>query len=165
MSKNKKIIVGVIIVLLIIVIGIVVAYKLIENNVMNRENFKFNVENISSEPIDTVNNDRNKENTEETIFDAEIKRINTYNGITTVLVKGFETNEINYRGEFDFSIDDDTKILWIEPNSIKSNYTEIDVLKLKKGQKVTITSIGDILESYPAQLTKVTKVVVLNDKL
>lgn len=53
MSRNKKIIVGVIIVLLIIVIGIIVAYKLIENSVTNREDFKFNVENISSNPVDT----------------------------------------------------------------------------------------------------------------
>jgi hypothetical protein len=62
MSKNKKIIVGVIILLLIIVIGIVVAYKLIENSVTNREDFKFNVENISSNPVDTVNQEQNTDN-------------------------------------------------------------------------------------------------------
>lgn len=55
MNKNRKIIGGVIIVLLIIVIGIVVAYKLIENSVTNRENFKLNIENISPTPVDTVN--------------------------------------------------------------------------------------------------------------
>ena len=47
MDKNKKIIIGVIILLFIIVIGIVVAYKLIENSVTNRENYKVNIENIS----------------------------------------------------------------------------------------------------------------------
>lgn len=128
---------------------------------------------ISEEDLETINkiisskmyNESNKENVDETIFDAEIKRISTYNGITTILVKGFETNEINYRGEFDFSIDNDTKILWIEPNSIKSSYTELDISKLKEGQKVSITSVGDVLESYPAQLTKVTKVIVLNNEL
>ncbi len=62
MNKNKKIIIGVIIVLLIIVIGIVVAYKLIENSVTNRENYKFNVENISSTPIDTINNEKKEQN-------------------------------------------------------------------------------------------------------
>ncbi len=56
MSKNKKIIIRVIIVLLII-IGIVVAYKLIENNVTNREDFKFDVDNTSPNPVDTVNQD------------------------------------------------------------------------------------------------------------
>lgn len=52
---NKKTIIGVIVTLLIIVIGIVVVYKLIERDVTNREDFKFNVENISSNPVDTVN--------------------------------------------------------------------------------------------------------------
>ena len=64
MKKNKNIILGILIVLLIIVIGIVVAYNLIENSITNRENFKFNVENISSTPVNTVNDDKNKENIE-----------------------------------------------------------------------------------------------------
>ena len=64
MKKNKKIILEIIIILLIIIIGIVAAYKLIENGVTNRENFKFNVENISSTPVNTVNNEKNKENIE-----------------------------------------------------------------------------------------------------
>ncbi len=55
MDKNKKIIIEVIILLFIIVIGIVVTYKLIENSVTNRENYKVNIENISSTPVDTVN--------------------------------------------------------------------------------------------------------------
>ncbi len=58
MNKNKKIIVGVLITALIIVIGIVVVYKLIENSVTNREDFKINVENISSNPVDTESHDR-----------------------------------------------------------------------------------------------------------
>ncbi len=58
MKKNKKIIIGILITMLIIVIGIVVAYKLIENSVTNRENFKLNVENISSEPVNTESHDR-----------------------------------------------------------------------------------------------------------
>ncbi len=58
MKKNKKIIIGILITILIIVIGIVVAYKLIENSVTNRENFKLNVENISSEPVNTESHDR-----------------------------------------------------------------------------------------------------------
>lgn len=126
---------------------------------------------ISDEDLETINKiisskmDNQQENVKGTKFEAEIKKISTYNGITTILVKGFETNEINYRGEFDFSIDNDTKILWIEPNSIKSSYTELDISELKKGQKVSITSTGYILESSPAKLTKVTEVVVLNNEL
>ncbi len=58
MKKNKKIIIGILITILIIVIGIVVAYKLIENSVTNREKFKLNVENISSEPVNTESHDK-----------------------------------------------------------------------------------------------------------
>lgn len=63
MNKNKKIIIG-ILSAFIIVIGIVVAYKLIEKSVTNRENFKYTVDNISSTPVVTVNNERNKETVE-----------------------------------------------------------------------------------------------------
>lgn len=58
MSKNKKTIIGILIVVLIIAVGGVVAYKLIANNVTNRENFKFKVENISSNPVETVNHEK-----------------------------------------------------------------------------------------------------------
>ena len=101
----------------------------------------------------------------EDVFNAKIKRISGYNGITTVLIKGLESNDINHRGEFDFSIDNNTQILWIEPNSTKSSYTAIDSSKLKEGQNISITSTGYVLESSPAQLTKVTKVIVLEDEL
>lgn len=101
----------------------------------------------------------------EDVFNAKIKRISEYNGITTVLIKGLESNDINHRGEFDFSIGNNTQILWIEPKSTKSSYTAIDSSKLKEGQNISITSTGYVLESSPAQLTKVTKVIVLEDEL
>ena len=99
------------------------------------------------------------------VFKATIKEIREYNGITTILIKGLESNDINYRGEFEFSVDNDTKLLWIEPYSTKSSYTEIELSNLKEGKNVSITSIGEVLESYPAKLTKVTEVVVLEEKL
>ena len=43
MNKNKKIIIGILIAL-IIVVGIEVAYKIIENSVTNRAEFNFKVE-------------------------------------------------------------------------------------------------------------------------
>lgn len=70
--KNKKIIAGILIVVLIIVVGVVVAYKLIENNVTGREDFKIKVENISSNPVDTVNKDNN-----ETSFFGKVIESNT----------------------------------------------------------------------------------------
>ena len=61
MNKNKKIIIGILIVL-IIVIGIVVAYKIIESSITNRADFNFKVENISSTPVETVDNQKNEKN-------------------------------------------------------------------------------------------------------
>lgn len=58
MSRNKKIDIGILIVLLTIVIGLVVAYKLIENSVTNRADFNFKVENIVSNSVETVNHEK-----------------------------------------------------------------------------------------------------------
>ena len=57
MNRNKKIIIGILIIL-IIVIGIIFAYKVIENSVTNRADFNFTVENISSSPVETVDNQK-----------------------------------------------------------------------------------------------------------
>ena len=59
MNRNKKIIIGILIVL-IIIIGIVVTYKVIENSITDRANFNFTVENISPSPVETVNNQEGK---------------------------------------------------------------------------------------------------------
>ena len=100
---------------------------------------------------------RQNEDTIGDVFNAKIKEIRENNGITTILIEGLETNDINHRGDFDFSIDNDTELLW--------NNTKIEISDLKEGQTVSITSTGEVLESYPAQLTKVTKIIVLEDEL
>ena len=99
----------------------------------------------------------NQDNTEEDTFNATIKEIREANGTTTVLIEGLESNDINHRGEFDFSIDNDTELLW--------NDTKIEISDLKEGQTVSITSTREVLERYPAGLTKVKRVVVLNNEL
>lgn len=100
---------------------------------------------------------RQNEDTIGDVFNAKIKEIREHNGMTTILIEGLETNDINHRGEFDFSIDNDTELLW--------NNTKIEISDLKEGQNVSITSTGEVLESYPAQLTEVTKIIVLEDEL
>ena len=100
---------------------------------------------------------KNDYNIGNNVFNARIKEIREYNGITTILIEGLESNDINHRGEFDFSVDKDTELLWKE--------AKIELSSLKEGQNVSITSTGEILESYPAQLTKVTKIIVLEDEL
>ena len=100
---------------------------------------------------------RQNEDTIGDVFNAKIKEIREHNGMTTILIEGLETNDINHRGEFDSSIDNDTELLW--------NNTKIEISDLKEGQNVSITSTGEVLESYPAQLTEVTKIIVLEDEL
>ena len=61
MNKNKKIFVGILIVL-IIVIGVFVVYKITKRNVTNRERVNFTVENISSSAVKTLNNKKDEKN-------------------------------------------------------------------------------------------------------
>lgn len=100
---------------------------------------------------------KNENNIESVVFKAKIKEIRKYNEITTILIEGLDSNDFNYRGEYDFSVDKDTELLW--------NETKIELSDLKEGQNVLITSTGEILERYPAGLTKVTKVVILDENL
>lgn len=73
MNKNKKITIVSLIVVLIIAVGVVIVYKLIENSVTNRENFKFKVENISSNPVETVNHEKNEQNYSKVIDNITIE--------------------------------------------------------------------------------------------
>lgn len=57
MNKNKKIIIGILIVL---ILCIVIAYKIIENSVTNRADFNFTVENINSSPVNTIDHGQNE---------------------------------------------------------------------------------------------------------
>lgn len=135
---NKKVL-GLIIILVVIVMAVIIAI-VIKPDKSNS---------------DITNSNIVRENNED-IFYANIEEINEYNEITTVLVKGLENNDINHRGEFEFSIDNDTEILWKE--------TKAEISDLKVGQKISITSTGDVLERYPVELTKVTRVIILNEK-
>lgn len=57
MSKNKKVVIEILIAVLIIAISVLIAYKLIEKNIIDREDFKYTVNDISSGPVDTINNE------------------------------------------------------------------------------------------------------------
>lgn len=75
MNKNKKIIIGSLIIF-IIVISVAVAYKVIENNVTNREGFNFKVQDISSNPVDTTSNEKDNNKSEEDNTMETITNIN-----------------------------------------------------------------------------------------
>ena len=65
-------------------------------------------------------------------------------------VTGLEINDINFRGDFVFSIDEETKMTW--------RYTEISVEDLDIGDTVSITFTGEIQETAPAKITHVTQI-------
>ena len=85
MNKSKKIIIGILIAL-IIVVGIVVAYKIIENSVINRADFNFTVENISSSPVNTIDHGQN--DTELKEAQQKITEGNKITGMTEVTGPG-----------------------------------------------------------------------------
>lgn len=94
---------------------------------------------------------------EKNVFNAKIEKITEYEGITTVLIEGLDTNDINHRGKFDFVVTEKTKLLW--------RGTKIQLSDLKVGQTISITAAQEVLLKYPAGLTGVTKVTVLDDEL
>lgn len=87
------------------------------------------------------------------VFYAEIleRRENSF------LVEGLSVNDVNHQGQFSFTAEVDTRLLW--------NGAEISLEDLQPGQRVAITYSGDRLEIYPASLPEVYQVLLLEDKL
>lgn len=92
-------------------------------------------------------------NNEQQTFYAEIKEINNNN---VFLVEGLSVNDINYRGDFTFSVVEETKLEW--------RGTEISISDLKVGDNISITFDGEILDTYPAQIKEVIKIQLLDDE-
>lgn len=91
-----------------------------------------------------------KEETE--TFYATITQINDKN----FTVKGIESNDINYRGEFVFLLAEETALEW--------RGTEIEVSDLAVNDMVSITFAGEIQGTYPARIMNVVKVQLLGEK-
>lgn len=72
------------------------------------------------------------------------------------LVEGLPVNDINFRGEFRFTVSDATKLEW--------RYEDISVNELSIGNNISITFTGGIQETYPAVILDVTKIQLLNDE-
>lgn len=72
------------------------------------------------------------------------------------LVQGLAVNDINYRGEFTFSADEKTALVW--------RGTAIALSDLEAGDTIAITFQGEILTIYPAQIRDVIKVQLLDDE-
>lgn len=126
MNKTKQTIIGFLIVIWIIVIGGIVTYKLIENDVTNREDFNFKIENISSNPVNTISHD----NDEYSFYGKVIE-----SDISYIIVEPNEDEEEKKSA-------DKISITLGEHND--TLYTI--------GTNVKITYNGIIKETYPAQI-------------
>ena len=87
-------------------------------------------------------------------FSANIINIEKNNDKVNLLVSGLDTNDINYRGNFTFSLNSDF-IVYFEN-------TKTDVSKLSVGDKISITFTDKLLkEISPIELNSITKIELL----
>lgn len=91
-------------------------------------------------------------------FYATIESIKQYNdGSMHVNVKGLEVNDINYRGNYTFTINDNMEMTWRGEN--------INLSDLKVGSNISITFTDEmILAISPSPLREVIKVQLLDDE-
>lgn len=92
-------------------------------------------------------------------FYANIESIKQYNdGSFYLNVKGLEVNDINYRGNFTFTVDDSMDMTW--------RGEKIKVSDLKEGNTISITFVDEVLSDIsPTPLTEVVKIQILDDEL
>lgn len=83
-------------------------------------------------------------------FDAVITDIHD----NRVYVKGMEKNGINFRGEFVFSIEQDTRIV--------RQFHRISFRELKIGDRIAVSFRGGTLEIYPVIIEEVKQIRLLN---
>lgn len=71
-------------------------------------------------------------------------------------VEGLSVNDINFRGEFTFTITPDTSLIW--------RGETLPAEELQVGDWVAVTFDGTVQEVYPAVLTGVLQVQLLEDE-
>jgi hypothetical protein len=86
-------------------------------------------------------------------FYATISEVDDY----SLIVKGLEVNDINFRGDFVLSLSEETVLLW--------RGTDISVNELNTGDRIAVTFSGEVLESYPAQIKNTDRIQLLDDKI
>ena len=89
------------------------------------------------------------------VFEARIKEVAVNNNKYTVLVEEYDKKKKEYTIEYEFEINEDTKIVYNNEDSTAD--------KLKVNQIVTITSSDIVLPSEPAKLSNVKKIVISKD--
>lgn len=91
-------------------------------------------------------------------FYANIESIKQYNdGSFHLNVTGLEVNDINYRGNFTFKVDDSMDMTW--------RGEKVKVSDFKVGNNIAITFTDEMLISIsPTPLTEVVKIQILDDE-
>lgn len=138
MSKNKKVIIGILIAVLIIVIGIVVVYKVVEKSVTDREDFKFTVENISSNPVDTTNQGQSNIKSNRNPNNVIIKVDNTTIKPESISITITDNNENQYGWGVEFRVQEKVNGEWKDLNYISDNLSWIDIAyQLNENKQLT----------------------------
>ena len=97
-----------------------------------------------------------EESIEQQTFYAEIISITgTLENGNLVTVEGLSVNEINYRGEFSFSVFGETSLEW--------HNTSLEFSELEIGDTISITFSGEVQETSPATISQVLKIQLLDD--
>ena len=130
MKKEIKILLGILAILVVAVISFFVGYKVAYDRVEN--SFDQNAMDFQT-------------------FYAEIKEVND----TNILVEGLPINDYNYRGDFSFQVQAETKLEW--------RGTELSTSELEVGDCVAITYTGWITETDPAGIDDVVRIQLLDD--
>lgn len=91
-------------------------------------------------------------------FYANIESIKQYNdGSFHINVKGLDVNDINYRGDFSFKVDENIVMTW--------RGEKVKISDLKEGKNISITFTDEILTSIsPTPLMEVIKIQILDDE-
>lgn len=91
-------------------------------------------------------------------FYANIESIKQYNdGSFHINVKGLDVNDINYRGNFTFKVDDNMDMTW--------RGEKVKVSDLKEGNNISITFTDETVNDIsPTPLREVIKIQILDDE-
>lgn len=94
---------------------------------------------------------------EGTTFYAKIDSIMEDNGTIHISATGLDVNNINWRGKYNFSVKENTDIIW---RGVKIPVSDLGV---KNNIAITITD-GTILDVVPTLLQEIEKIELLDDK-
>lgn len=126
MEKNKKMIIGVLIVVFII-IGVIVTYRVIEKSVTNRADFNFTVGNISSAPVNTINYEPNDTKSNRTPNNVIIKVDSTTIKPESISITITDNNENQYGWGVEFRVQEKVNGEWNDLNYISDELSWIDI--------------------------------------